>query len=77
MPWFVSAEIPESINQEFLRTTKAYVTELKKKYSILYNYTYYNNITAHKWLTFLGFRVMYDNIIEKENGMIIKNLDIS
>lgn len=68
MPWFLSAEIPDSINQEFLRMSKAYVVELKKKYLVLYNYTYYNNVTAHKWLIFLGFRVMYDNMIEKENG---------
>jgi hypothetical protein len=68
MPWLLSAEIPKSVNYQFLKITKKIVEEFQEKYNILYNYTLYNNTVSYKWLKYLGFQIKYDDVIEKCDG---------
>ena len=68
MPWFLSAEIPKSVNCQFLKLSKKIVGRFQEKYDILYNYTLYDNMVSHKWLKYLGFQIIYDNVIKKCDG---------
>lgn len=68
MPWFLSTEIPEIINNDFFKISKRIVEGFKQEYNILYNYTYYNNTKSHKWLEFLGFKIIHEDVIKKFDG---------
>ncbi len=68
MPWFLSVDIPKSVTNDFFKITREIIDAFKKDYDVLYNFTYYNNLTSHKWLEFLGFKIIHEDVIEKHDG---------
>lgn len=68
IPWMLSVEIPTSSKSDFLRVSHRICNEWKRKYEILYNYTAVQNDISHKWLSFLGFKILKQDIVEYQNG---------
>ena len=58
LPWALTAEIVKEDTFDFLRASVRMASFYKRKYELLYNFTSCKNVTAQRWLEYLGFNIL-------------------
>jgi ribosomal protein S18 acetylase RimI-like enzyme len=57
IPWLLAAEGIEKYQMPFLKRCRTYVHEMSQLYPVLVNYVTPQNVSAIRWLKWLGFKV--------------------